>query len=242
MTQWRSTSSKWWLIFWAIFWLLFAVLWSILLYDQIKSWNPEWALLWMIWVWWLAFIICIKWYIKLLKKKKVKKNKELMKRVDAKVTSFEPWDTETRTRTQLSIRDNSVTKPTSYYFNASDWFETYSSEEFHADVKWECWDISEPLKLMQIPYNPEKPEDTIKALNDRLNQINIELQQNSWPKVLLLKTAYASTQKMKERLESWEIPYMEFKWHKLSVGDKVSVYVDPEDPKNYRIDTEFLYQ
>jgi hypothetical protein len=35
---------------------------------------------------------------------------------------------------------------------------------------------------------------------------------------------------------------MEFKWHKIHIGDKVNVYIDPENQKNYWIDTDFLYQ
>lgn len=163
-----------------------------------------------------------------------------MRKIEAKIIWFEARNVNKETNI-----------PRSYYFNASDWLETYSSEEFRANVVWWCWDITETLKMMQIPYNPEKKEDTIKAQNDRLNQIEMELQQHSWVKKLLLKVAYSTTQILKwaysatqtakERLESWENPYMEFKWHKLSVGDQVSVYIDPDDPTNYRIDTDFLY-
>lgn len=231
MAKVRTTSNKWWLIAWMLTGLLFAIIWCIILYNGIQEWEPQLAVLLLIWIWLLPFIICLKWYINLLKKKKIKKNKELMKKVNAKVVGFEVWDFNQETHT-----------PTSYYFSASDWLESYSSEEFHATVIWGCWNISETLKLMQIPYNPEKPEDAIKALDDRLNQIEMELQQHSWPKTLLLRATYASTQQTKERLESWQTPYMEFKWHKLSVGDQVNVYVDPENPENYWIDTDFLYQ
>lgn len=231
MAKARTTSSKSWLTVWILTGLLFTVVWSAVLYNGIQQWEPQWAVLLMIWMWLLIFIVCIKWYINLIKKKRIKKNKELMRKVDAKVTWFEAWNVNQETHT-----------PTSYYFNASDWIETYSSEEFHANVIWWCGDISESIRLMQIPYDPARPEDTIRALNERLNQIEVELQQHSWPKALLLRWAYAATQNAKERLESWQIPYMEFKWHKLSVGDHINVYVDPQDQKNYWIDTDFLYQ
>lgn len=231
MAKVRTTSSKWWLTVWILAWLLFTVAWSVILYNGIQEWEPQWGVLIMIWMWLLVLIVCIKWYINLLKKKKIKKNKELMRKVDAKIVWFEVRNT-----------DQETNRPTSYYFNASDWTEIYSSEEFHAIVIWECWDISETLKLMQIPYNPERPDDTIKALDDRLNQIEMELLQHSWPKALLLKWAYTATQLAKERLQSWQTPYMEFKWHKISVGDQVTVYIDPEDPQSYWIDTDFLYQ
>ena len=151
-----------------------------------------------------------------------------MKKIKAKVT----W---------IEVRNTHQKTPSSYYFKASNWVDIYNSEEFKAQLTWSCWDIEERLKLMQIPYNPKKPKNSLKALDDRLKAIETEIQQHSWPKNQILMVAHNITQQTKERLESWEIPYITFKWHKLSVGDQVDIYIDPKDPMNYRIDTDFLY-
>lgn len=151
-----------------------------------------------------------------------------MKKIKAKVTWFETQDTHQKT-------------PSNYYFKASNWIDIYNSEEFNAHLTWSCWVIEERLKLMQIPYNPKNPKDSIKALDDRLKTIEMWIQQHDWLQAKILMAAHAATQQIKERLESWEVPYITFKWHKLSVGDQVDVYIDPKDSKNYRIDTDFLY-
>lgn len=212
-------------------WVFFATIWGLILYDGIKSWEPEWEILIMIIIWLLVFIVCIKWYISLLKKKKIKKNKEFMKRIDATVTWFERRGAD-RHHT-----------PTSYYFIASNWIENYNSEEFDgANIIWFTWNIWQMLKLMNITYNPDDKDSTIKTLNNKLNEIEATKKQYEWLRAMMFDREYNLIKQAKEELENWNHTYMEFKWHKLSVGDKVNVYIDPENPENYWIDTDFLYQ
>lgn len=262
MVEIKTTTNKWWLIWAWLLGLLFIVIWVVavikgiyywivflpIVYDGFQSWELKWALpILIIWfvllmfilfvfvflgTWLSVLVMCIKWWINLLKKQKIKRNKEWMRKIDAKVVSFELCG---------EVNKNGEHASSVYYFTASDWLEKYDSEEFDAIVTWRCWNIKETLELMEIHYNPQSKEDIIRALNERLQTIEIGLQETSWIKETLLRWAYAATQQVKKDLESWIIPYMEFKWHKLSIGDKVEVYIDPKNPKNYWIDTNFLY-
>ena len=43
-------------------------------------------------------------------------------------------------------------------------------------------------------------------------------------------------------IESWNIPqYWEVDWNKVSVGDSVDVYIDPNNPEIYWVDIDFLF-
>lgn len=262
MVEIRTTTNKWWLFVGWIFGLFFAIIWAIILfkgiyywtmfwpivYDGFQSWELKWTLpiliIWLVLLmfivfvliffgtWLLIFIASVKWCFNLLKKQEIKRNKEWMRKIDAKVMSFESCGEKDR---------NGECTSSVYYFTASDWLKKYESEDFDAVVTWRCWDINDSLELMEIHYNPQKPEDTIRALDERLHTIENWLQECNWVKALLLKWAYSATQEVRENLKSWIIPCMEFRWHKLSIGDKVSVYIDPENPENYWIDTAFLY-
>ena len=153
-----------------------------------------------------------------------------MKKISAKIISFRPWDIDKKSQRVIT-----------YYFTASDWMENYDSEEFSANVVWP-WDLVESLNLMQIPYNIDNPKNTIVNLDGRLNTIKVQSEHSNFFKRKLLKAAYDATENVKESMGNWEVPYMEFKWHKIHIGDKVNVYIDPENQKNYWIDTDFLYQ
>jgi len=229
MAKGRITSEKSWLTMGILIGLLFIVVWWVFLYDCIKSWEFDFRLILMILVWLFVFIICIKWFIQRFKKQKIRKNKELMRRIDAKVTWFNAFG------------HNNDGSPVSYYFIASDWVDQFESEEFYANVVWLCGDIEKTLEMMQIPYNPKDINPTIRALEDRLKTIEMERQQCEWLKAMMFDSSYNSTRKIKEQLESWVNPYMEFRWHKLSVGDEVVVYVDHGNSKIYWVDTDFLY-
>ncbi len=255
----KATSNKLWLIVGWLMGLLFTIIWLDLLckwvyywtriwpmfYEWIQSWelNRKIVILVIIWVlifwvlvlimigsWLLPLVISIKWFIDLFRKRNVKKNKEWMKRIEAKVVAFEACNPNKETGVAST-----------YYFTVSDWINDYDSEEFNAKVTWWCWNIGKSLELMKISYNSENPKITIRALNERLKTIEIELQEQTWIKATLLRWAYTATQKVKEDLEKWITPYMEFRWHKLSIWDRVGVYVDPENSDNYWVDADFLY-
>lgn len=258
----KTTSNKLWLFVACMLGMVFAIVWVTALYkgiyygtviwpivyDGFQSWELEWPLpILIIWfplltfvlfvfvflgTWLSVLIVCIKWWINLFKRQNIKRNKEWMRKIDAKVVSFKLcWE----------VNKNGQHTSSIYYFTASDWSEKYDSEEFNAIVTWRCWDIRETLELMKIHYSPQNKENTIKALNERLQTIAIGLQETSWIKETLLRWAYAATQQVKENIESGMVSYMEFKWHKLFIGDKVEVYIDPNNPKKYWIDTNFLY-
>lgn len=254
--SWGITIYKW-IYYWTFFWPI--------LYDGVMSWEVGiartiiiFAIVLMITVfsiimikyWVIATISWLKLIHTLLKKHKIKENKRLTKKIDAKVTAFhstsiepeiEYTDLTDNYNNEIFYKHNINKNTSSYYFTASDWINTYDSEQFYADVIWWCWDLDGFLKSMKISYNPENLKNTIKALNERSDAIEMEILQHNWPKSIFLKMTYDAIQKVKRRLKCWINPYMEFKWHKLSIGDKVNVYLDPENPKNYWIDTKFLY-
>lgn len=158
-----------------------------------------------------------------------------MKKIDAKIICFK------------AFKGN-------IYFIATDWHEQFNSENFHHASIWWLWDIEtietlnksdilktkKILESLHIPYNPQNKEDTIKSLENRLNNIEAELQQSNW-KNLILQTEYNLINKVKWTLTNPEPQFMEFKWHKLSVGGRVDVYVDPKNSESYWVDTDFLY-
>ena len=160
-----------------------------------------------------------------------------MKKIDAKIICFKNL------------------KGGSCYFIASDWHEQFYSENFyHAIIWWWLCDTKtietlnksdilktkKILKSLHIPYNPKNKKDLIKPLENRLNKIEEQLQQSNW-KNLILQTEYNLINKVKWTLTTPEPQFMEFKWHKLSVGGRVDVYVDPKNSESYWVDTDFLY-
>ena len=159
MVKLKTTSNKLWLIGGWLMGLLFTIIWWNLLYKWIYYWIHiwpifyEWIQSWelnriivilviigvliygaliliMIGSWLLPLVISIKWFIDLFKKRNIKKNKEWMKRIEAKVTAFEACNPNKETGVA-----------TTYYFTASDWLSDYDSEEFQAKVTWWCWNI-----------------------------------------------------------------------------------------------------
>ena len=76
MANGRITSNKWWLIMGIVMGFLFIVFWGLEFYKGIHAWKLQLAVLLMIWIWLFVCVICVKWCINLLKKKKIKKNKE----------------------------------------------------------------------------------------------------------------------------------------------------------------------
>lgn len=151
-----------------------------------------------------------------------------MGKINAKVICFEKW-----------WKNNDT-----YYFVAKSWETEYSSEDFTAEVVGYTGNMAAQLELMQIPYHPNNIEQTLDRIEERKNLINMTLEEENTNLInrKLLEAALIAIEQVKESLKNNEAPYMKFNDKILAVWDEVMVYFDQEDPKYYRIDTDFLYK
>lgn len=113
----------------------------------------------------------------------------------------------------------------SYYLEATDWTMIYCSDSYTWGVVW----FIESFKKLDHTFWSEYIDDDIykqSILHDYDQEI-AKKQHNRGGGFSKL----------------WHTPSCrEVNWHRISVWDTVTVYIDPENPERYRMDTDFLFE
>ena len=91
-------------------------------------------------------------------------------------------------------------------------------------------------------YELDKKDTSIKLLNDEIARVESEINNDPWLfKKMKLKSNLSTLKKYVDiAIEGPINPYVVLKKHKISVGDSINVYVDPEDPRKYYFDLDFV--
>ena len=245
----HSTTSIGTSIFGIIIWILFIWAW-ILAILHIEDDERRIGLL-VGWIWLLFTILCCKALIKSIKKRKIKKHKDRMTCVIATVSRFDRFEVSRTTRNvwpQLSIGNMSFGKTEvniqyAYYFTATKWDTEYESDDFSekkAKIVGFNWNIWELFSLYHIMYNPASREANLETIKRAIEELEIEIQNAGFLKKPVLQAKLAQLSEIKANLEVWD-PYMEINGHSVKIWDTVNVYIDPENPESYWVDTDYLY-
>ena len=128
-----------------------------------------------------------------------------------------------------------------------DWATSYYSLAY---LKWKIlWTSESDLKKIYNKYwftydeNQSQQKDLLNFLEWEISKINCEIQNSSFFNGLILNKDLDKLIKEKWIIESWNIPqYWEVDWNKVSVGDTVDVYIDPNNPEIYWVDIDFLFE
>lgn len=190
----------------------------------------------------IFFAILIIYWIFLLKEAiKIKRIKDIkynwwwiVKKV--KVTSI--WKTK--------INKNYWSKIYIYYIEAEDWEMRYIS---NGSTKWVLlWTSMPELELLYSKYwftfdEQERHKD---ALLKKINELIAEKEYEIENSLLISKIAKGkqlwNLEIDKKIVSDWYIPtYWQIDENKVTVWDFIDVYIDPSNPKRYRVDTDFLF-
>jgi len=113
----------------------------------------------------------------------------------------------------------------SYYLEAIEWTMIYCSDSYTWGI---VWFIESFKKLDQIFWLDSIDDDVYKQsiLHDYDQEI-IKNQHKWWGRFLKL----------------WYTPSCrEVNWHRITVWDTVTVYIDPKNPERYYMDIDFLFE
>lgn len=128
-----------------------------------------------------------------------------------------------------------------------DWATSYYSLAY---LKWKIsWTSESDLKKIYSEHwfvydeNQSQKKDLLNWLEWEISKMDYDIK-NSWIiKWLKLNKDLDKLIKEKWIIESWNIPqYWEVNWNKVSVGDNVDVYIDPNNPEIYWVDIDFLFE
>lgn len=135
-----------------------------------------------------------------------------------------------------------------YYLEAKDGDEIYFSDGIQ---KWEIeWvylnpNLSKIYKKYWYEYdkNETHKQDVLNEISKHKNGKKYETQNWWFLKNLMLKWEKLFKKDEKEIVEKWyQHPYLIVNWRKISVWDVVDIYINPENPKYYRMDIDFIFE
>jgi hypothetical protein len=189
----------------------------------------------------IFFAILIIYWIFLLKEAiKIKRIKDIkynwwwiVKKV--KVTSI--WKTKIKNGSSYKVI---------YYIEAKDGEMRYIS---NGSTKWVLlWTSMQELELLYAKYwftfdEQERQKD---ALLKKIGELIAEKEYEIENSLLISKIAKGkqlwNLEVDKKIVSNWYIPtYWQIDENKVTVWDIVDVYIDPDNPKRYRVDTDFLF-
>lgn len=219
-------------IFLLSIWILF-ISWSIYFYIKDIKLIYNRCIFVLIWLWLISLIV---WWIGLYslhKKRRIKKNKETMNKITAKIVYF-------NTQNNSWIKDSLWNKRDNYYFIAAEWDKYFQSEDFKGTLTGWYGNIIDLLKYIDIQYYINSKDQVLEAINNKLDAISkLEKQSHDWKQTLLLINAYNTIKSIKYQLEK-PAPYLDIQGNKIFVWDEITIYINPKDTKEYRIDTDSL--
>jgi uncharacterized membrane protein YhaH (DUF805 family) len=189
----------------------------------------------------IFFTILIIYWIFLLKEAiKIKRIKDIkynwwwiVKKV--KVTSI--WKTKIKNGSSYKVI---------YYIEAEDWEMRYIS---NGSTKWVLlWTSMPELELLYAKYwftfdEQERQKNALlKKIEELIAEKGYEIENSSLISKIIKGKQLWNLEVDKKIVSDWYIPtYWQIDENKVTVWDMVDVYIDPDNPKRYRVDTDFLF-
>ena len=133
------------------------------------------------------------------------------------------------------------------YFIAFDWKTYYNSCTFTEQLQkpvWVFWRIAS--KDVNLDFNPNKLTSyeennlkrTINKIEEEKKSLNIKIQESWKIKLFILKKEMESLEESENNLKNWEKAYIKRWKNRITLWDEVNIYLDPMNPKDYRIDID----
>jgi hypothetical protein len=133
------------------------------------------------------------------------------------------------------------------YFIAFDWKTYYNSCTFTEQLQkpvWVFWRIAS--KDVNLDFNPNKLTSyeennlkrTINKIEEEKKSLNIKIQESWKIKWFILKKEMESLEESGNNLKNWEKAYIKRWKNRITLWDEVNIYLDPMNPKDYRIDID----
>jgi len=157
-----------------------------------------------------------------------------MNKISARIAYFNiEWNS--------GIQDSTWNEINKYYLVAYQGKDYFQSEILNWQLTWWYGNIIDLLKYIDIEYNIDNKPEMLEKINNKLDTIaKFEKETHNWKQTELLINAYNSVKLVKYQLEK-AAPYLEIQENKISVWDEITIYINPKNVKEYRIDTDFLY-
>ena len=133
-----------------------------------------------------------------------------------------------------------------YYFEAEDGNMKYYS---NGSTKWVLLGTSIPeLELLYTKYwfvfneKQNQKEDILRVIDEKITETEYEIE-NSRILSKIIKWKNLWNLKIERKIISdWYIQtYWQIDENKVTIWDTVDVYIDPDNPKRYWVDTDFLF-
>lgn len=237
---WKNPIPMYWWIFLPIAYILMPIIMFFPIYlDYIQGGDMDKEeFVWMLIFLWLFGIYWIYLLIEAIKQKRVKNFKYnwwwVLKK--AKVKSIEKTKASRGKWSRIDV----------YYLEAEDWGEIYYSYGY---TKWAVlWTSITDLQLLYDKYwygfdeNQTQKEALLKKIDEMIAEKEYEIE-NSWfiSKIIKNKKLWKLKSDKATVSIGYVPPYWQIDEKKVTVWDIVDVYVDPNNPEKYRVDTDFLF-
>jgi len=133
-----------------------------------------------------------------------------------------------------------------YYVSVMDWNVEYLSDASNEWKIWcvSIWHINEIYKKYWFEFDEKETykQEVLAECNRCIEEKKYESENEGFFKKLLLKWKLILIENQRNIIEKWYQPqYWEVNWHRITVWDTVDVYFDPNNPENYRVDIDFLF-
>ena len=235
---WNDPVLLFWWIFLPIGYILIAIMMFIPMYLDYREYLNAVNSISIMFIIWFFVVYWIYLLIETIKQKRIKNFKYnwLWAVKKAKVVSIG----------KMKANKSRWYKVDVYYFEAEDWGDIYYSNGY---TKWVLSGvlISE-LKKIYAKYwyifddIQSQKEDVLRKINEEIVEIWYEID-GSWfiSKILKGRKLWKLEADRKMVLDWYIPPYWQIWDNKVSVWDIVDVYLDPNNPERYWVDTDFLF-
>lgn len=199
----------------AIMWIIFFIIGFIVGYSSIDTSKKIIIILWYLW---LCLIVWVLFLVQAIKTNKAKNYKRNWKWIKECLSVC--W-------IKRHVIANWSFRFDWYYVEATDWENIYCSDAYNLseiNMNMEIDTENNGISYCNISDNTKEDQNNgkVEYWNDTFHDII-------------------------HGLFRWEtfpqsINYREVNWHKIAVQDMVDVYIDPDNPKYYWVDIDFLFE
>jgi hypothetical protein len=234
-TYWFSWKILWISIAFIIFWLFritFLIIWNI----EDLQWTDFIIFLCGASIFLIIWLVMYTYTSKIYNAKKLKRNwNSTIKKIE--ISSIERYKTE--------LNKDSFDW---YYLQAKDWDIIYCSDWILKNKVKEVVLNSDLTSIYKSYWYEYDDKETYKKavlydIDKQISESQHETQEWRFLQRKSAKTDLSNLQHEKKLVESWyQTPYIVIDWQKISVWDTVDVYINPNNEKNYWMDTDFLFK
>lgn len=133
-----------------------------------------------------------------------------------------------------------------YYFEAEDWGITYYSDGY---TKWTLlWTSISELQSLYTKYwftfdeNNNKKEELLRKIDESIAEKKYEIENSRLLSKITKGHQLWNLEADRKIVNDWYIaPYRQIDDNKVTVWDTVDIYLNPNNPEKYWIDTDFLF-